>query len=298
MKRNILKGMILIGAIALSSCSTQNKLASAQNDLNDDVYGTKAVAGEQPVYAVRQQTYRQDNNADNDYYSNNDNDYYYYDSYSARLNRFYNDSPFLSSYYDDLYYGQYNPYYSGYSFGVGLGYGNYGGGYFGYSPYSYYGGYGYNPYFGYSNYGYYGSTIGYGYSPYWGAVSYYNVARTYNNNKARPYRGTGFPTGVARSGGTGYANNAGRTQSYNPGGRPAAVSTNNQGRSTTSYSGRPVRPSTNSRPQQVQQQPQQRPQAQPQPQPQPTYSPPPSSSGNSGGGGGERSNGSSRPGRP
>ncbi|RKR84395.1 hypothetical protein BDD43_4630 [Mucilaginibacter gracilis] len=285
MKRNILNGMILIGAIALSSCSTQNKLASNQNDANDDVYSTKAVAGEQPVYAVRQDNYRQDN-GDNGY---DDNDYYYYDSYSARLNRFYNYSPFLSSYYDDLYYGQYSPYYSGFGLGVGFGYGYFGGGYFGYNPYSYYGGYGYNPYFN----NYYGSTIGYGYSPYWGAVSYYNVAR--NNNTARPYRGPSVPINTTRST-IGYTNSGRGVQTYNPGGRPSGVATVNNGGNSTSYSGRQARPNSTGYQPQTTTQTQQRPQS----QPQPSYTPQPSSSGSSGGssGGGERSNGSSRPVRP
>jgi hypothetical protein len=282
MKQNILKGIILIGAIALGSCSTQNKIASSQVP-DDDVYYTKAKAGDQPVYAVRQDTYRNDNNGYNNDYQD---DYYYYDSYSARLNRFYNYSPFLSSYYDDLYYGQYSPYYNNYAFGAGLGYGYYGGGYFGYNPFSYYG-YGYNPYFGYSNYGYYGSTIGYGYSPYWGAVSYYNVARTYNN--PRPYRGSGQASSVA---GVAYGNRGVNGVSYS--GRPSGAyvqrgtqavgsptintaRTYNNG--NNGNAGRPVRQSE--------------PRQQPQYQPQTQSAPPASSSGSSGasssgGGGGGR----------
>lgn len=281
MKQNILKGMILIGAIALSSCSTQNKLASSQTP-DDDVYYTKAKAGEQPVYAAQQQTYRQDNNGVNDSYGYDD-DYYNYDSYSARINRFYNYSPFLSSYYDDLYYGSYSPYYSGFGLGFGAGFGYYGGGYFGYNPYSFYGGYGgfgYNPYFGYSNYGYYGSTVGYGYSPYWGAVSYYNVARNYN--RPRPSRGDGNQgsvygsrTGVAYGG-------VNRGVSYT-GRQPITRNTGyaSQGTNSTRPDGSRTQPA---------------PVYQPQPQ---TQSVQPSGSSSSGGGGRSGGGGGGgRPGRP
>ena len=291
MIRNILRGIFFFSAIALSSCSTQNKMSSVAVD--DDVYNTKAKAGDAPVYAVRQNTYRQDNNNDSQYI---DDDYGYYDSYSARLNRFYNNSQFLSSYYDDLYYGGCTPYYSGnslgFGLGFGLGYGNYGGGYFGYNPYTYYG---YNPYWGYSNYGYYGSTIGYGASPYWGTYSYYNVARTYNN--PRPYRGSGLP-GVG--GITSVSNNrSGTMVSYGNNNSYFPVRGNNNvssGRATNSTNGnngnsgyaRPVR-TTEAAPRPVYQ-----PQSQPQTQSAPASSSGSSSSGSSSSGGG----GGGRPVRP
>jgi hypothetical protein len=59
MKRDLIKGIILISAIVLSSCSV-NKLSSSKSS-NDDVYFSNATAGEQPEYAVQQKpAYRQD----------------------------------------------------------------------------------------------------------------------------------------------------------------------------------------------------------------------------------------------
>jgi len=262
MKLNITKGLILIGAIALSSCSTQSKLASASTEQHDDVYFSNAKAGDAAVYATKVDNYRHDNYATADY----GDDYYTYDSYAARLNRFY-DSPFALSYYDNLYYGALNPYYSGLSIGLGVGYGIGGYGYspfgYGFSPY-----YGYNPYLGYqpySPYGY-GSIYGYGYSPYGNVYSYYN-------SSPRPYRGTYIPNGSTPYGSNYYPNTT----------RPTRTSTVNPNGGTV----------TTVRPQPVQQT-----------RPQPVYQPQPvqqsygggggSSSGSSSGGGG----GGSRPVRP
>jgi hypothetical protein len=297
MKRNIINGIILVGALALGSCSTQNKIASA--NVNDDVYGSKVVAGEQPVYVAQTNDYRHDDA--------NTEDYSYYDSYTARLNRFYNYSPFVPSYYDDFYYGGLSPYYSGLSVGIGLGYGGYG-----YSPYgyggfgysAYYGGYGYSPYgyggYGYSPYGgYYGSIYGYGASPYWGAYSYGRVVAS--SGTPRPFRGNGNP-GVSygsygRGLSTGYANGAGI--SY--GGRPSRVGNPYAGRTgTTNNNGGYTQTSRPSRGDNSTYTRQPQPQAQPQQQPQ-SYTPPPSNSGssNSGGGGGSRGGGGGgRPSRP
>lgn len=96
MKRNLLQGIILIGAVALSSCSVNNKLAST----DDDVYNNKAKAGDQLLYA--------DNvtNQQNNY--NADDDYYYYGDYASRINRFSYNTPF--DYDDDFYYN-----YAGYN---------------------------------------------------------------------------------------------------------------------------------------------------------------------------------------
>jgi len=278
MKLNITKGLFLASAIALSSCSTQNKLASAKSDSYDDVYNTAAKAGDAPVYAAS--TYKHDNYTTT--VTDNGDDYYTYDSYSARLNRFYN-SPFSLSYYDNLYYGSaspyfsgINPYYSGLSLGLSYGYGYYGG--YGYGGYSY--SYAYNPYYGgYSPYYGYGYGSGYGYGGYNGAYgggyggvySYYNTVGV-SYGAARPYRGSGIANtaipGGARSGG------------YTP---PA----NTRQPRTTSVNPYPG----NNTPtiQQVN-----RPQPTYQPQPQPSYQPSSgnssgsssSSSGNSGGGGG------------
>jgi hypothetical protein len=270
MKPNIIKGVLLIGAIALASCSTQNKLSSGntttKDATNDDVYYTKAKAGDQVEYAARQDAYSHSDN-NNGGYDGDDDDYYYYDSYAARINRFYNYSPFISSYYSDLYYG-YSPYYSGFGFGFGLGWGGgfglgLGFGGYGFSPFDYYG---YSPYsyYGYNPYGYYGYGYG-GYGGgYWGVYSY---GRSYSS--ARPYRGNGYPGSVGRPSNIGYAGNLN--------GRPTRVGVNTSGR--PGYN--------NNNPQVIQQT---RPQVQSYPSNQ--------GQGNGGGngGGGVRSGGGGRPG--
>jgi hypothetical protein len=99
MKRNLLKGIILISVVALSSCSTTNKLAGTKN-IDDDVYFTKAKSGDYMVYAS--------DNQQNNY--SGDNDYYYYGDYASRISRFSYFSPF--DYDDDFYYSysSYSPY--------------------------------------------------------------------------------------------------------------------------------------------------------------------------------------------
>lgn len=197
MKRNLIKGIILIGAVALSSCSVNKTAFTSKND--DDVYFSHASAAEEPVYITRNEEYNQDTD---DQYSDED-DYFYYDDYASRINRFSYYSPF--GYYDNLYYG-YSPYGYGYGgFGIGLGFG------YGYSPYSYWGlggGFGYPWGYGYGNFGYgapwggYGYGYpwgGYGYSPYsywgtgYGGSGYWGVYSAYNRGNARPYRGNGSP---------------------------------------------------------------------------------------------------------
>jgi len=273
MKRNIISGIILIGALALGSCST-TKLASNQLNQDDDVYFSKAKAGDSPEYVTNAQQQQNTNNY------NNDDDYYYYDSYAARINRFNYISPF--NYYDGFYDGFYSPYASSFNFGLGFGYGL--GGYYGYSPY-------YSP-FGYYGYGYYSpySYFGTGYaggSPYWGIYSGNRI-----NNNPRPYRGSGAPNNA-------FVNRNARPVGYNgkypvnrnyPG-RPAVNSTGGRTANGTATSN--TRPA---RPQQAQ------PSYQPQPRVQSAPAPAPSSSsgrgysgggGNSGGGGG-----GARPSRP
>ncbi|MCC8426167.1 hypothetical protein [Mucilaginibacter sp. UR6-11] len=98
MKRNLLKGIILISAIALSSCSTMNSL-SKTGDAGDDVYYTKAKAGDSFDF---NQQYIQ---PQNDYVRNDD--YYYYGDYESRINRFSYFTPFD---YDDDFYYSYVPY--------------------------------------------------------------------------------------------------------------------------------------------------------------------------------------------
>jgi hypothetical protein len=91
MKTILPLGIIIISAIALSSCSSLNNLSKAQS-IGDDVYYTKAKAGDsfdpQPQYTQNS-------------YTNND-DYYYYGDYKSRIDRFSYLTPF--DYSDDFYY--------------------------------------------------------------------------------------------------------------------------------------------------------------------------------------------------
>lgn len=198
MKHHIIPGIILISAMALSSCSTQ-KLAS--NGTDDDVYNGQAKAGEAPVYAERP-VYRDENEPaedgyEDDYYTGDD-DYYYYDDYASRINRFGYFSPF--GYYDNMYYG-YTPY--GPSYGIGLGWNSWGGWNAGFGLG--FGGYGYSPW----GYGY-GGGLGYGYggyySPYsywgtgWGGYPYWGIYSAYRNTNPRPYLGSGVPSRGYRPG--------------------------------------------------------------------------------------------------
>ncbi|MEO8886178.1 MAG: hypothetical protein ABI367_08965 [Mucilaginibacter sp.] len=157
MKSNLFAGIILIGAAVLSSCSSTTQLTKTSNPINDDdVYYTKAKAGDRTEYIN-----------DADYLAsqqgNEDDDYYYYGDYASRINRFGYYSPF--DYGDPLYYG-YSPYYgSRFSMGLGMGLG-YGSPYYsyGYSPYFDLG-YGYSPFYdgyGYGLGGYGGYGLGYG----------------------------------------------------------------------------------------------------------------------------------------
>jgi len=311
MKKNILQSAVLFSALALASCSTPNKLASTP-EKDDDVYFTKAEAAEAPVY--RQPIYA-DRYTNADQGTGDDDDYYYYDSYASRINRFGYSSPF--DYYDDYYYGYNNPYafnnfgygglgYGGFGYGggfglgVGLGwgggYGGWGGG-FGYGGFGYgglgYGGLGYGGL--YSPYSYWGTGFGYG-GPYWGVYSAYgNVA------KARPYRGSGYPTNYGTGGNVGRSLSA-RSVGYNgaygnamssPVRRPASIDYGN-----SSYNGgRPSRgaasPQPMYRPQRTEVN-------------RPTYQPATMDRGSSagsmgssgGGGGGGGSRGGGRPSRP
>ncbi|HEY9535474.1 MAG TPA: hypothetical protein VIQ77_13110 [Mucilaginibacter sp.] len=100
MKRGLLKGIILISAAALSSCSTLTDISN-NKIAGDDVYYTKAKAGISNYYVpeyVEQPLLRND-------------DYYYYGDYESRIRRFSYASPFS---YDDDYYDNYVPYASSY----------------------------------------------------------------------------------------------------------------------------------------------------------------------------------------
>jgi hypothetical protein len=224
MKRNLIIGILFIGAAALSSCYTANKMASQTT--NDDVYYSRATAGDGPEYVPTVASQPEDSYADDDYY--------YYGDYAARINRFDYYSPFD---YCDGFYG-YSPY-NRFGFGLSLGFG------YNYSPY----GYGYSPY-------------GYGYSPYYGGYNYYGVGYggyggyyyggSLAGNNPRPYRGSGSPgTPVTYRGQRiGLASAATSRIGYYPG-RPGnrGVGVNAAGGSAN---GRPSRTSIdNSRPQQV-----------------------------------------------
>jgi hypothetical protein len=246
MNRNIAIGIFLFSALALSSCST-TKLASNQS--SDDVYFSKATAGDEPIYAA-QPNYNNNQYADQDQ-DTNDDDYFYYDDYTSRINRFSYYSPF--SYYDDLYYG-YNNYAYNNGFSLGFNYGPYG---YGYSPYGYGGfglGYGYGGWGLGFGYGYGG--LGYGYGG-WGLGGYYGGG-FYGGGYAssgtpRPNRGTGvFNRGTSSAYGRNPASSFGRGTrvsssssngiGYIPGGRGVR---NNNGTQGSSYA-RPAR--TDARP--------------------------------------------------
>ncbi len=317
MKRNIAIGIFLISALALSSCSTQ-KLATVAT--NDDVYFSNAKAGDEPIYAATP-VYNQ---ADADYQQSlqteDDDDYFYYDDYASRINRFSYYSPF--SYYDNLYYGYSNPYYSS-GWSLGFNYGPYG---YGYSPYGYgsygYGGWGLGYGIGYGfggwglGYGYgYGGYGGYGYGGYGGYGGSYYGGGYATAGTPRPVRGTGSPlngrgqasgfsnrtgsgstfTGVGRRTGNSNPNTTGI--GYIPGGRPvrnadgSVVTRGNSSNGNSSYSREAARP--------VRQQ-NTRPETQSVDRPAPQPAPSSSSSGSSsrGGGGGSSSSGGGGGGRP
>ncbi|WP_462265832.1 hypothetical protein [Mucilaginibacter sp.] len=302
MRKHILSGILMIGALALGSCSTAKLAASNASD--DDVYYTKAKAGDRPTYA-QQPAYRPDReNEYADVTPDNEDEYYYDDSYSARINRFGYASPF--GYYDDYYYNSY-----GYAPYGGYGYGGFGSGYggYGYGPYGYgglgygyglggyyggfggfgfglgygfgYGGFGYGGFYGGYPYGYGGYGYGGGYGG-WGAYSAYR-------SNPRPYLGSGigFRNGVpaGRNGATGVYGGRPTYSGRNVygGGRPDVYgggrSSYGGGRPSV-YGGRQSTSSGYARPQQSFD-------SQRQSTAQPRYTPPPAqSSGSFGGGGG------------
>jgi len=106
MKSDLLKGIVIISAVALSSCSVTNKMAGTRNTGDDDVYYTKAQAGDRIEYADA-----------NNYQQNTNDDYYYYGDYASRINRFSYNSPFD---YDDEFYYTYVPYNNGFGLGDNL----------------------------------------------------------------------------------------------------------------------------------------------------------------------------------
>lgn len=234
MKSDIIKGMLFISAIALSSCAT-TQLASQTNDAGDDVYYSKAKAGDVVVYAAPERSYKTDEYADEQDYGSS---YFYDDSYAFRINRFNYYTPWRS-YYDNLWMssGYYNSayLYGGMGMGFGLGYA--------YSPwgasYSPFYAYGYSPY-GYSPYSYYGGGYGYGGgNGYWGPYSYYRQGYINPNYGPRPARGSenAIMSNADRNNGTVRIGPDGRTTVIR-GTRPAGSAT------TPTSTTRPARTST------------------------------------------------------
>ncbi|RYE19494.1 MAG: hypothetical protein EOP42_28980, partial [Sphingobacteriaceae bacterium] len=89
MKTKILKGIAMASMVVLGACST-NKFAAQQKDYNDDVYFSKAKAGDAVEYASNNRSYRNDG---------------YYDNYASRINRFGGYSPFAYDGFYNSYYG-------------------------------------------------------------------------------------------------------------------------------------------------------------------------------------------------
>jgi len=219
MKRNIAIGIFLIGAMALSSCST-TKLANLES--SDDVYFSKAKAGDEPTYAAVDN--QNPNVSQEEAYSDDDDDYFYYDDYASRINRFNYYSPF--SYYDNLYYG-YNNYAFNSGFSLGFNYGPWG---YGYSPYGYgYGGWGLGYGFG-LGYGYGGWGLGYGGfygggfygGGYYGGGNYYTGGYYNTGGRPRPNRGPGYIGGGTNPRSPGFGSRVSPANSgigYIPGGR-------------------------------------------------------------------------------
>lgn len=293
MKRNLFTGIFLIGAIALSSCSTMDKLSKSE-DMGDDVYYTKAKAGDQFDY-VAQYNQQQVARVRND-------DYYYYGDYESRINRFGYYSPFA---YQDDYYSyvpysyyapvvaspydyDYNPYYDfgtyvAFDFGFGYygGYDNYGYGN-AYSSYLYSGGSRRHGR-GYSGWGNGGGGTGLAFTP---ANAAYPLSR-YLANDPGSNPGTNNGPAFTRANGLYSGSRPGGSNAVYPGRPGTTVGSMSENTATRPY----VRPaSENPRP--VVQQPtiERAPQVQ--------SSPPPSNSGSSGSGSSSSSGGGGRPVRP
>ena len=292
MKRNLIAGIILISAVALSSCSSTSQLA--KSSIDDDVYYSQAKAGDRTEY-INDPEYLAEQQANSD-------DYYYYGDYSSRINRFGYYSPFnygssIYSPYSSRFsiglgmgyggYGYdpfYSSYYGPYGMGLGLGYGGYYGGY-GYSPY-YDLGYGYDPFFYGAGYGY-GGGFGYGMGYYGGLGTIYGGAG-YTPQRARPTYAGGNDPAINRAI---RSNLPSQNQAINGRGNGQGQSVNsiNGSRNNNGTGARPVR---ESRPQQVERAPQQQ-----------TFSFPSNNSGGGGGGGnsgggGGGGGGGGRPVRP
>jgi hypothetical protein len=235
MKRNLLKGIVfLIGAVALSSCSSLNQIAKSEYT-GDDVYYTKAQAGDSYDYSSM---YTQANTT-----AVRNDDYYYYGDYQSRINRFGYYSPF--AYDDDFYYG-YDPYsYNTFNYNYGFGpsaapFYNYA-----YSPVYDLGVYsafdfGYGNYWGYDNFGYGNAYSSYIYN---GGVSKRSRIKTYPQfgaaiiGKSNTGSGLSFTRGgVGTSVGTTLQNGL----SFSRGGVTATNPNSRVIRRNTVYPGRPI----------------------------------------------------------
>lgn len=314
MKRNLLKGIILVSALALSSCATLSKVSN-QKALGDDVYYTKAKASVSTYYIPQYVDQPQPEIARND-------DYYYYGDYESRIRRFSYASPFN---YNDDYYESYEPYTASYQDTTSQNY--YADNDYTYDPYyddlGVYSAYdfGYGDYFGYDDYGYgiaY-STFAYG----GGSRTSHKKDYSYSNNNNGPVfvrgngRGNRFGAGITgvstgKNTNTGIANNGGPVftrggasngstpvfRGARPGGsnavypgRPGSNSSGNQSNPVVAGTNRPIRPA-NQNPRPEPQQPTIERSA-----PQQSSSSSNSSSGGGGGGGASRGGGG-RPVRP
>jgi len=320
MKSNLLKGIILISAAALSSCTTLSDL-SKNKALGDDVYYTKAKAGVSNYYVPQYMEQPQTALVRND-------DYYYYGDYESRIRRFSYASPFN---YTDDYYADYDAYepalypdttYQNYAPEEDYTYDPYYDDLGVYSAYDF----GYGDYYGYDDFGY-----GIAFSTF----SYNGGSRTShrkdyaysNNNNGAPvlvgaggrsnrYRNNPFGVRLGRNNNSTAAasnNNGGRVltrggaissntpifRGARPGGnnavypgRPGTNAANNQGNAVTNIAGtnRAIRPANqNPRTETVVQQPTIERSAPPQQS---------SSSSNNSGGGGSSRGGGGRPVRP
>ncbi|MDB5002702.1 MAG: hypothetical protein JWQ34_927 [Mucilaginibacter sp.] len=233
MKRNLLQGIILISAIALSSCSTLNTISKSENT-GDDVYYTKAKAGDDYEY-VPEYTQQPTNTVRND-------DYYYYGDYESRIKRFSYFTPFD---YDDDFYYSYTPY-NYYSpqptvtADANIGYA------YGYDPYAYdfgtYSAYdfGYGDYSGYDNFGY-----GFAYSTFiygGGGRTSHKKSYSHSNNNVVGSGGLTFTRANGGSNRSNTSNGSGLTfarANANSNGNGAAYSGSRPGGTNAVYPGRP-----------------------------------------------------------
>jgi hypothetical protein len=217
----LLTGLLAWTTLVVTSCSAPRM--AQQASIDDDVYNStaRAVEYQKPARTQAQQYLDEDTSytAEDDYGTS---DPYADMNYSSRINRFYYGGPFRSYYdpYFDGFYG-YNPYYSGFSLGIGFGYGFGGwggwgspfmGGYWG--PYS---SFGYSPFWGYSSWpygGYYGGYYGGGYLGGYYGGGYLVGNRGNVSYGGRPSRGR--ENGASYTGGgAGFGMGAGATRTIN-----------------------------------------------------------------------------------